>query len=68
MWALQLWAFQVVLVVKNPSVDAGETRDMGLIPGLGRSPRGESGTPLQYFFWESLSTFATVEHILCLIH
>ena len=32
-------------VVKNPSAGAG---DMGLIPGLGRSPGEESGYPLQY--------------------
>ena len=28
--------------------DAGEARDMGLIPGLGRSPGGGRGNPLQY--------------------
>ena len=28
--------------------DAGATGDMGLIPGLGRSPRGGNGNPLQY--------------------
>ena len=27
---------QVVLVVKNPSANAGDIRNMGLIPGLGR--------------------------------
>ena len=68
MWTLQLWASQVMLVVKNLPVDAGDTRDMGLIPGLRRFPGGESGTPLQYFFWETLNTFATIEHILCFIH
>ena len=30
-------AFQVTLVVKNPPANAGDIRDMGLIPGLGRS-------------------------------
>ena len=39
---------QVVLVVKNPPASAGDARDMGLIPGLGRSPRVGNGTPLQY--------------------
>ena len=29
---------QVVLVVKNLSVDAGDISDAGLIPGSGRSP------------------------------
>ena len=36
---------QVVQVVKNPPANAG---DMGLIPGLGRSPGGEHSNPLQY--------------------
>ena len=37
-----------------PSSSAGKestysTRDLGLIPGLGRSPREGNGYPLQYF-------------------
>ena len=36
------------LVVKKPPANAGDTRDVGLIPGLGRSPGGGSDTPLQY--------------------
>ena len=43
-----IWAFQVVLVVKNPSANAGDIRDMGLISGLGRSPGEGTGYPLQY--------------------
>ena len=39
---------QVVLMVKNPPANAGDMRDAGLIPGLGRSPGGEHGNPLQY--------------------
>ena len=39
---------QVVPVVKNPPAIAGETRDTGSIPGLGKSPEGENGNPLQY--------------------
>ena len=31
-------ASQVALVVKNPPANAGDLRDMHLIPGLGRSP------------------------------
>ena len=34
-------ASQVVLVVKNPLANAGNVRDVGSIPGLGRSPEGE---------------------------
>ena len=36
-------ASQVVLVVKNPSASAGDVREAGLIPGLGRSPGGRHG-------------------------
>ena len=39
---------QVVLVVKNPLANAGEVRDVGSIPGLGRSPGGGLSNPLQY--------------------
>ena len=37
----------VVLVVKNPPVNAGEVRHMGLISGSGRSPGVGNGYPLQ---------------------
>ena len=39
---------QVVLVVKNPSANAGDARDVSLIPGSGRSPGGGHDNPLQY--------------------
>ena len=35
-------------MVKNPPADAGDIRDMGLIPGLGRSPGGGQGNLLHY--------------------
>ena len=38
---------QVVLVVKNPPADAGDSRDTGSIPVSGRSPGRGNGTPLQ---------------------
>ena len=41
-------ASQAALVVKNPPATAGDARDMGLIPGSGRSPGGGNGNPLQY--------------------
>ena len=44
MW---LMASQAALVVKNPLVDAGDIRDVGLNPGSGRSPGGGHGYPLQ---------------------
>ena len=33
---------------KNPPARAGDTGDMGLIPGLGRSPGEGHGNTLQY--------------------
>ena len=47
-WMLDVWASQVALVVKNLPADAGDTRDMGSIPGLGRSPEVGNNNPLQY--------------------
>ena len=41
------WAFQVVLVVKNPPGNAGEVRDTVSIPGSGRSPGRGHGNLLQ---------------------
>ena len=35
-------------MVKNPPADAGDIRDAGSNPGLGRSPGGGNGNPLQY--------------------
>ena len=35
-------------MVKNLPTDAGDIRDLGLIPGLGRSPGVKYGNPLQY--------------------
>ena len=37
------WAFQVMLVVKNPSANARDTEDLGLIPGSRRSPGEGNG-------------------------
>ena len=34
-------------VVKSPAASAGDAEDMGLIPGLGRSPEGGNGSPLE---------------------
>ena len=43
-----LRASQLVLVVKNLPANAVDLRDAGSIPGLGRSPGGGHGKPLQY--------------------
>ena len=37
-------------MVKNPPANAGDIRDMGLIPGSGRSPGGGHGNLLQYSY------------------
>ena len=41
-------------MVKNLSTNAGDTRDVGLIPGSRRSPGGGCGDPLQYSCLENL--------------
>ena len=42
------WSRRDLQMVKNPPANAGHIRDMGLIPGLGRSPGGGQGSRLQY--------------------
>ena len=41
-------ASQVALMVKNLAANAGDIRDVGFIPELGRSPGEAHGNPLQY--------------------
>ena len=38
---------QVALVVKHPSANAGDIKDVGSIPGSRRSPGEGQGNPLQ---------------------
>ena len=38
----------MALVVKNPLASAGDARDTGSIPGLGRPPGEGNGNPFQY--------------------
>ena len=47
-------ASQVALVVKNPAANAGDLRDAGLTPGLGRSPGGGRA-------WQPTPVFLPVE-------
>ena len=42
-------------VVKNLPANAGGARDMGLIPGSGRSPGGGNGNALQYSCLENFT-------------
>ena len=48
--------FSGVSVVKNPPANAGDTGDSGLIPGSGRSPGRDHGTPLQHSCLENPTT------------
>ena len=45
------WASQVALVVKTPPANAGEERDVGSIPGSGRSPGGGHVTHSSILAW-----------------
>ena len=38
-------------MVKNPLASAGDIRDMGSIPGSGRSPGGGDSNTLQFLAW-----------------
>ena len=46
-------ASHVVLVVKNLTFNAGDTRDVSLFPGLGGSPGKGNGNALHYPFPEN---------------
>ena len=43
----ELWASNVVLVVKNPHANEGDIREVGLVPELGRSPGGGHSNAIQ---------------------
>ena len=43
-----MWGFLGDAVVKNPPANAGDTRDMNLVPGSGRPPGEGNGNQLQY--------------------
>ena len=48
-WEVQpIFSISFGSVVKNPPANAGDRRDVGLIPGLIRSPAGGSDNPLHY--------------------
>ena len=44
---------QVMLMVKNLPANAGDIRDLSLIPGSGRAPGGGHENPLQYSYLEN---------------
>ena len=47
------WASQVAIVIKNSPASAGDSRDVGLIPGSGRTLGEGNGTSLQYSYLEN---------------
>ena len=49
-----VYGFPGCSVVKSPPANAGDRRDVGLIPGWGRSPGGGNGNSLQYSCLENL--------------
>ena len=57
----------VAPVVKNPLANAGNVRNVGSIPGSGRSPGEGNGNPLQYSCLENLmdrgAWWATVHRV-----
>ena len=50
---LLYWASQEALLVKNRPANAGDIKDVGSIPGSGRSTGGGHGNPLQYSWLEN---------------
>ena len=50
----------MVLVVKSLSDNAGDIRDVGSILGLGRSPGGGYGIPLQYSLGKGMATHSSI--------
>ena len=59
---------QLALEVKNPPTNAGDTRYVGLIPGLGRSPVGWHGNstpgflPGESYRQRSLAGYSSWDH------
>ena len=51
----------MALMVKNLPTNAGDIRDADSVPGLGRSPGGGHGNPLQCFAWRAPWTEKTGE-------
>ena len=43
------WASRAVLVAKNPPANAGDIKDVGSVPGSGRSPGGGTLQPTPVF-------------------
>ena len=55
-------------VVKNPFANAGDARDGGSIPGLGRSPGEGNGNPLLYSCLENSMDGGAAVHGITKMH
>ena len=55
-------------MVKNPPANAGDARDVGSIPGSGRSPGGEHGNPLQYSCLENPTERGALQTMVHRLH
>ena len=52
-------------MVKNLPANAGDIRDVGLIPGWGRSPGGGRDNPLQYSCLENRLDRGAWQAVVC---
>ena len=52
---------QVALVIKNPSANAGDIRNVDSVPGSGRSPENEMATQSSVLAWRMPGTGEPVE-------
>jgi len=56
------WGFPAGTGVKNPPASAGDTGDVGSIPGSGRCPGGGNRNPLQYSCLENSTDRRAITH------
>ena len=56
-------ASQMSLVVKNWPASSGNKRDMGSIPGSGRSPGGRNGSPFQCSVHGAAEELEAAKHV-----
>ena len=62
---VNIHGFPMVLVGKNPPAKSGDIRDVGLIPGLGRSYGGGHGNPFQNSCLENPMDCSLQVHRIC---
>ena len=62
---IPMWGFPGGSVVKNLPANAGDTGDLGSIPGSGRSPGVGNGNPLHYSCLENFMDRGAWQAIVC---